>query len=524
MNKLIKKLLVASLVTFTGIAQAGDTTTAKTHMQPRSAAVNLAFEKATWHTQIDHKYHKEDDKVGASLQAVGFYESSTNKSGLGKYFGFDNMNLLTVGAAAATTAGRIDRRNLIHMPLSTPSTSPILPYYPASFAGGILAGNLKLEFTHNQGGVNLFYRQAIDGLLKGLYFQASLPIVWSQTKSKLNLSSSTSETQVANAALVANSAAKSVADYFSGNITQTAGSNYQTALQHAKITGNKSKTSIPEIPFKLGWNFWSTEKHHAGINLGVVFPTGPKGKSEFLFEPLGGGNGQHWGLGAGIDTKFTPWKHAEQSLNILLVMDYRYLFKNSETRTLGLKDIPWSQYMLYARVGTAGVEPLAELLTDKCNVTPGSQVDFLAGLAYNCGGFTFDLGYELYAREREKVSKKFTIDETAATGYALAANDYDAHSVFAFTNGILKANADISATRSHEGAAAATTQILNSDIDTSVAQTPSQVTNKIYGGIGYSFNKWETPLMLGLGGEYEFASKQKALENWGVNAKIGISF
>ncbi|HBS48122.1 TPA: hypothetical protein DEO28_03495 [Candidatus Dependentiae bacterium] len=519
MNKLTKKLLVASLVTLTGIAQVhGDTN--KTHLTPRPAAVNLAMEKTTWHTQIDHKYHKEDDKFGASIVAVPFAEFSTNKTGMGKYFGFNNMNGLTVGTGSLTTAGRVDRRHLIHNSLSPAGTlyyNPTLIMLP----NPLLAGNLNLEFSHRQGGVHLYYRQALDGLLKGLYFQVSAPIVWSQTRSRLNLSSS--QTQSIDAS---GYPSRSVADYFSGNITQTGVSfATQTALNYSRITGNRSKTALSEIPLKLGWNFWVREAQHAGINIGITFPTGPKSKSVYLFEPLGGGNGQHWGLGAGIDTKFEPWKHHEQALDILLVLDYRYLFKNSETRTLQLGNnsthADWSRYFLVGHVGTAGVQPLANISTGKCDVTPGNQVDFLAGLAYKNGGFTFDLGYNLYGREREKVSKKFSIDETAATGYALAGYDYNATSAFALTNAAVKTSPVIGQT--YVGAATGA-QLLNSDFDTGCAQTPAYVTHKIYGGIGYCFNRWETPLLLGLGADFEFASKQKALEQWGLWGKVGISF
>ena len=522
MNKLTKKLLVASLVTLTGIAQVhGDTN--KTHLTPRPAAVNLAMEKTTWHTQIDHKHHKDNHKFGGSIVAVPFAEFSTNKSGLGKYFGFSNYNNLTVGLASSTVAGRVDRRHLIHNPLTAAlATAYGATGFPFSTGGTPLAGNLNLEFSHRQGGVHLYYRQALDGLLKGLYFQISAPIVWSQTRSRLNLSSS-----VTQSVDVSGYPSKSVADYFSGNITQSSSSfATQSALAYSKITGNRSKTALSEIPLKLGWNFWVREAQHAGINIGITFPTGPKSKSVYLFEPLGGGNGQHWGLGAGIDTKFEPWKHHEQALDILLVLDYRYLFKNSETRTLQLGNnsthADWSRYFLVGHVGTAGVQPLANISTGKCDVTPGNQVDFLAGLAYKNGGFTFDLGYNLYGREREKVSKKFSIDETAATGYGLAANGYDATHVFALaTDAALKTAPTIGATSAYSASAA---QLLNSDFDTGCAQSPTYVTHKIYGGLGYCFNRWETPLLLGLGADYEFASKQKALQQWGLWGKVGISF
>ena len=64
----------------------------------------------------------------------------------------------------------------------------------------------------------------------------------------------------------------------------------------------------------------------------------------------------------------------------------------------------------------------------------------------------------------------------------------------------------------------------NDSLDISTAETPSQCTHSIYGGLGYSFKEWDTPLMLGLGGKYEFASENSAIEQWGIWGKIGIGF
>ena len=55
-------------------------------------------------------------------------------------------------------------------------------------------------------------------------------------------------------------------------------------------------------------------------------------------------------------------------------------------------------------------------------------------------------------------------------------------------------------------------------------KTPSQLTNKIYAGLGYAFNEWKYPLMLGIGSDYEFANNNAALEQWAIWLKLGLSF
>ncbi len=504
MNKHTKRLLAVSLVTLTGLAHAE---TNMTHLQPRPAGVNLAMEKTTWHTQVNKKIVKEDDKFGASLQAVGFYEESTNGGGLGKYFGFANRSNLTVGPASTTVAGRIDRKHLIHHPLAV-GTAPV--------GAPSLAGTLNLKFEHRQAGLRLDYYQDLDGLLKGLFFKVNAPIVWAQTRSRLGLSSTTGETVNSTT-----NPLKHVNNYFDGTLGHT----LQQELQKAKITGNRSKTALADIDFILGWNIWETEDHHAGINLGVTFPTSPDAKGEYLFEPLGGGNGGHWGLGAGGDAKFKVWKDEDQCLELDFALNYRYLFKGSETRTLGLyKDAAhknWGHNFLVGQTGQSTLIPLANISTGKVDVTPGSQVDFQAGLSYRNGGFTFDLGYNLYARVSENVKKKFTL--TADT-YGLAGNNYDAAAganLFALAD-IPAATTAVTIGQTRVSGTGA--WMLDTELTTRPCTTPSYVTHKIYGGLGYCFNEWETPFMLGLGAHYEFASSQKTLEQWGIFGKLGISF
>ena len=61
-------------------------------------------------------------------------------------------------------------------------------------------------------------------------------------------------------------------------------------------------------------------------------------------------------------------------------------------------------------------------------------------------------------------------------------------------------------------------------LDTNACSTPRQLTHKIYGGIAYTTKTWQTPLMLGAGGHYEFASNNSAIEGWGMTVKAGLSF
>jgi hypothetical protein len=42
--------------------------------------------------------------------------------------------------------------------------------------------------------------------------------------------------------------------------------------------------------------------------------------------------------------------------------------------------------------------------------------------------------------------------------------------------------------------------------------------------MGYTFRKWEVPMMMGIGGKYEWPTDNAALEQWSVWGKMGVTF
>jgi hypothetical protein len=200
-------------------------------------------------------------------------------------------------------------------------------------------------------------------------------------------------------------------------------------------------------------------------------------------------------------------------------MKYRYLFENHSHRTLGIKDVHngirnWGQYNLLSINPMPRLYPLtpaANATTLRVDVTPGSQFDGIFDITYINGGFNLDLGYNLYYRDAEDVTLKesLTADSLAVTSrgyntedggtslYALDYYDVDGNTLW---------------------------YVDNAHLDTSVAETPSQLTNSIYGGMGYTCKEWDIPLMMGIGGKYEWPCDNAALEQWSVWGKMGVTF
>ncbi|MCF7800097.1 hypothetical protein K9M16_03820 [Candidatus Babeliales bacterium] len=486
----MKKLLKGLLLTACMVGTAGAATN-KTFLLPRSHGVNKAMEYTTWNELINMD---KEDRFGANFQVIGFYQGSTNDATRGKYFGVNDKNNFTFGDG---TTRDVNAQYIIHNYNATDDLATL---------------NIKAE--QQAAGAKIFYYQDLEKLIKGLYLKANLPIVWVSNDTNFGASSVSGT--------VFGTANTNVLNYFKGTYAAPAANNYQEALTKSKINGSQSKTGVADIDIVLGYKFLDKADYHLSINLGFTIPTGTKASGTYLWEPIVG-NGQHWAFGGGLDFGATLWEKNDQNIKFELALDYRYVFENSEIRPINFKSgtitglsANWNHYYLVGKVGEYA-KPAANITTLRVNVEPGSQLDGIAAFRYNNGGFNIELGYNLFWKDSESVKSK----DTLASAYGLivttadldsgtildtaVANWYDADGVAAtWTSGDAK-------------------QLANSDLDFQGAASESQLTNKIYGGVGYIFKNWEYPMMLGLAGHYEFASRS-GVENWGLWGKIGVGF
>ncbi len=514
------RLLLHTLIAisfFAGMASA-TTYSGKTFLAPRAVGTNLPMELTTWHEYPYQKLEKrKGHKVRSHFELTPFYQASDNKEDLGKYFGIGNCkNCFVVGTENEFVAKTAD------------------------IAGVQLIHNLNLDQDHSVKGTVSFnpkqeiwgarfdYFQDIDHPLKGLFFKASMPIVYVENSMNMCISNQTN--------VEVGGKTFSLNDFFAGNVEVTEAmdkENLQSPLCYAKIgcSGKESKFGLADINLALGYKIHQSDSAHAFLSAQVIIPTGPRPNGEYLWGPVIG-NGKHFGLGARLDTAVQLWSNKNAAVRVLFDVDYRYLFESSENRTLGLKgcDNPFkfAHYYLVGKIGKSeqSLFPAANVLTQSIKVKPGSQFDILADLSFKSSGFVIDLGYNFFYKDEESCwSKCFcssgccgTACETTcgerccSTGcgwedgvYALVANSYN-------TEGEL-ADDDILMT-------------LNSaDLDVSTVQTPSQVTHKIFAGIGYDFDIAKRyPALFGIGGSYEFVSDNSALEGYSLWVKFGVSF
>lgn len=202
-------------------------------------------------------------------------------------------------------------------------------------------------------------------------------------------------------------------------------------LQCARMSScSKDDTALADIRFALGWNFFQNEEYHLGLGLIGAAPTGTKPKGNFLFEPLIG-NGHHWEFGGLVWGHADFWRSEchEKFLSGWLQAEITHMFKAHQYRFFDLKCKPNSKYMLAERmtsdvnlllanetVATTGgstvpsnqfnslYAPVANLTYQEVDVSVGVQADITVMLNYTSCGFSWDLGYNFWARTCEHIT------------------------------------------------------------------------------------------------------------------------
>lgn len=469
MNKLVKSLLITLLAVS---AQNLSAHTNKTVMLLRAQNVNLPMETTIFH---ERTHARVEDRFGGNFQVTPFYGQSYSSKEMGKYFAMKDSNVVSFKQGTAASADYICSDLVVH----------------SKSGAAAEIGSIKIDPRHTEYGVRLDYYQNLDKVLKGLFFKVNTTVAHVENDMKLNVTGTAKDT---------------VVTYFKGGDVLADSNAIQKNLDHAMINGKQDKTGVADVDLAIGYKLLCKESYAVSLNIAATFPTGNEAEGKYVFEPLYG-NGKHWGIGGGFDAFARIWGSESHNIKLNLAADYRYLFEATEKRTLGLKTYAMGQYLLLGTKASKVLTPAANILTQNVDVTPESQLDAIASLTYNRGGFTFDLGYNLY----------FRADESVKIKDAFPADTYIASAAY---TGVTAFDAATTAADKLAGTAV----LSKESVDVTAAQTPSQFTNGVFGALGYTFVKWDYPLMLGLGGKYDMAAKNSVPDMWQGWIKASLSF
>ncbi|MFC1842658.1 hypothetical protein ACFLYU_03310 [Candidatus Dependentiae bacterium] len=276
--------------------------------------------------------------------------------------------------------------------------------------------------------VDMHLHLNLDGWKEGMFFKIYSPITWS--KWELNMCECIKnnggevgfdagymyEDEVTRAKL---------ADSFTEAVSGThVFGDMKEALKFGRMTNCKlAKVRLADLRASFGYNFILKEDGHLGLFVHAAAPTGNRPHSCYLFEPIVG-NGKHWELGAGITGSWVFWRSKEcddRYMDVCLDATFSHMFKDCQCRSFDFCCKPNSRYMLLEEMGANTDELLSgdpvELVdyqykknlipainwsTFQVDVKISIQADVAIKLGYIRENWSFDLGYNLWARTGEK--------------------------------------------------------------------------------------------------------------------------
>ena len=468
----------------------------------------------------DRLHFREDGRRGA-VEAVVFGSKSTNDRDLARYFfPFCKTELI------------VDERIGLGAP---PQPQDLLAQHFNIFTlNGTFRSQISIRPETSSAGVGFYARKAFcvnEEKGRGFYTSVSFPVV--QVKNHLNFR----ENIINDGGGVNNAADENVFE----NMTQALN---QPEWQFGKITQfSRKKSGVADIEWKLGYEWIQEEPFHLESYFGILIPTGNKPDGEFLFEPIVGHN-RHWAIMFGNALGIQIWKDEakDRSFRVEYAGHSKYLFRNTQCRSVDLFCKPWSRYIeTYRNQDQAVVAstltnstqaanfatPGINVLTIPIKVRPGFSYNMTTAGVFRTRNWQLEGGYNLFLRQSECLRlpcpwqegptiknhtgngdtnpirdmtgnarlENITINSTPGTGNRLDLGDY-------------KFNL-----------------IKEEDLDLNSAATPCTISHTIYASGGYNWAERNIPAFANIGGSYEFSSTNNAVvERWTIWGKVGLSF
>lgn len=507
-------IFIAGMVLTLGSHILADTV-AHTFFTHRSQGINLE----TWWLsgQALHTHLCNTDCINGSLAITPYYSQTFNSKQLGNFFfGLNdddvNGNIINFGPADSTGV-KVFSRNL--------------------FLNDTFRSTVKAEPQASNFVLDLNLYLGLDEWVPGLYFRVDVPINWTSWSMRLTEELIDPGTEIEINRL-GNDAARqsprsSALEGFAGEILQT--NNFpdlKQPMNYARIAGKKEATHVADVRFALGYDFVCNECGHFGINFQVVAPTGNAPEARFVFEPIVG-NGHHVEVGGGISGRWELWSNGcDQSFSALLEGVVTHLFSSKQRRTFDLKNNgPLSRYLLIKKFanGTYDNEILfgPNVLTRQIKVQNDAQGEGILMFDYQNCGFTFDVGYALWGRTKDKIT---IVDPIIGNTYGIQGNtSTDSGDASVNTTQSLSTIFGLFAPGDQAGNAGDLIFITTDDLDIASAEHPGAVSHKLFTHFAYTWEYCDYLPFLGAGGSVEFSGRgNRAFDQWAVWIKGGFTF
>jgi len=473
-------LLLLSIPTIQSI----DQYTNQTFMFPKEISGSFGMEQASWNNIA---YNKKN--YGQALQAYGYGQTSISDPENPKYYLFNFLDSLIVQSGKDPYNQESFTRNILGAWIGINDTTP----FEQSFT---------LTPQQSQYGVTIGFSQDLSNffdmaLLRNLSFNVSIPVV--HIKNQLVFQG---DPIILNALQGNNATSMNLSEPWQYLILD------ETVQEDTKFTN---------VKFQFATKYQSEDDVQVATTSFAIFPCTPSVTNKVLFEPVYGYNG-HIVLGSGVNFQFPLLRSIDELTRICLYfgVENKFLFGNDQQRTLELKGKPYSRYMPIYDRHTGKMVPGVNVFTKDCFVEPYNIVNFILGLRYKYKDSVSEIGYELWAKDTEKV--------TINTGDIWQENRY----AIANINGQGELNESVQTANgssiNYVVPDTENTYIKLKDLTRLTACARTALVHRVYTSLGYGNNKTTTNVFCNLGLYMEITQNNAAMSNWGAWLKAGLTF
>jgi len=378
---------------------------------PRSQSFNLARRIVGIQKEI-HK-HDMEDRYGTMYLALEYTRSFREERLLTDLLGADacNCSLTIQGSSVDSRNKKAWLADYFGLPMDFESTVCFEPRIQ----------NIIID---------LHWYAGLDDWHKGMFFRLYAPLV--HTRWDLNMCEKVKEKgseafpvgYMSTREIPREDLPRSFTEVMQGCVTF---GDMKSPLRYGLMSPCKlTETKLADLRAELGCNFVRDEEcndYHLGMSIHAAFPTGTRPDAQYFFEPIVG-NGRHWEIGVGVTSSYIMWRDECEDKSFGLYFDavLTHMLRACQMRSFDFLCKPNSRYMLLEAMGSNDVAigdtdtgcSLSDYAYKSCllpaiNVTTlcvdskiAVQADLALKLSYLSNNWSFDLGYNLWARTGEK--------------------------------------------------------------------------------------------------------------------------
>ena len=489
-------------------------------------------------TQANHCCEDDSDSFFAHLSAGVEYSHSMQKERLASYF---VPSLATTTTAATNNASKTYKTSIAFGAEAAAATDVFsLNFWLPTDHVSTVTFNPKFYAVNT----DLRLHVGLGEFVENLWLNVDLPIVHACWDLGLTKSITTAGTVATGAAKFGTGAA--TLPYtdpilaMAGDKSSTQNTTVETTvLTYGKFSADKTnckKTKVGNTLIALGMDF--IKKDNAQLGLGVlgVINGDEVSNAKYVNTPVIGNGGRH-GVGLRLDGSVRLWENNDTALSAHLRADGAYIFDATVRRSFDFTaNGTWSRYLLLKK--HTDFNHVAAV-TNAVNVTSLQakigkflycDVNLMFSLTHNA--WEFNVGYNLGGVDKERLTKFVdTITPSTYTFFSYSGapvGDQNADVAHAPTVQIDGSNGTKGTTPAAGTALTAANlaaqTITNDSLNKDSGLQPRSISHRVYGNLGYCYDKNEWMPSFSVGGSAEFSADNKAVRIWGVHGTFGICF